>query len=69
MAEYDFDQWSVVSFITKKVVCVLIYGETVYIFCYTDVQIFKQNSEKIYQIHWNEITELLSITSVALDVR
>ena len=37
MAEYDFDQWSVVSFVTKKVLCVLIYGETVYIFCYTDV--------------------------------
>ena len=29
----------------------------------------KQNSEKIYQTHWNEITELLSITSVTLDVR
>ena len=34
--DYGFNQWSVVSFVIKKL-CVLIYGETVYIFIYTHI--------------------------------
>ena len=37
MVDYGFDQWSIVSFVIKKLFCVIIYGETVYIFSYRDV--------------------------------
>ena len=36
MVDYGFSQWSVVSFVIKKLI-ILIYGETVYVFSYTDV--------------------------------
>ena len=37
MVDYGFDQWSVLRFVFKKLFCVLIYGERVYIFSYIDV--------------------------------
>ena len=37
MVDYGFDQWSIVSFVIKKLFCVIIYGETVYIFSDRDV--------------------------------
>ena len=36
MVDYGFSQWSVVIFVIKKLI-VLSYGETVYVFSYTDV--------------------------------
>ena len=35
--DYGFEQWSVESFFNQESLCVLIYGETVYIFSYTYV--------------------------------
>ena len=37
IVDYCFDQWSIVRFVIKKLFCVIVYGETVYIFSYTDV--------------------------------
>ena len=37
VAMVDYDQWSVVSFVMRKPFCVLIHGETVYIFSYANV--------------------------------
>ena len=37
IVDYYVDQWSIVRFVIKKLFCVIVYGETVYIFSYTDV--------------------------------